>query len=147
MSLATTRRLLALTAVLIGAAILALCIRGPQTDESKFRAMHQEKRHFVWLVSAEKGPYGPLLRPLRLSDRYLKNWRSQCTELKTSGYLTNASFTVSNAPVQRLQIIRKLDSATAGTDIMICDVAWMSNTIAITCRPKDIAPLSQALAQ
>jgi hypothetical protein len=118
-----------------------------RTDEAKYHAMLLTSRSFGLAVSAEKGRFGNLVTPLHISDLGIARFDTQREALLSSGYLTNISITVSNAAGRRGQLVKQLDAATKGTDILICQLSWQSNRVAVTCRPQDEIRLRRALGE
>jgi hypothetical protein len=119
----------------------------PENDEARYRDMQHASRLFARALSVEKSRFGAIMRPLHLSGRYVRRFETQREALLASGYLTNISVNVSNATGRRGPLVKQLDTVTRGTDILICELSWRSNIVAVTCRPQDEARLRYALAK
>ena len=134
-------------ACLLGSGLLLLfySFDEPKTDKERYQRMVESRPSFSKLVATEKGTWGPLVRPLHLSDRYIKKFESYREALLATGYLTNMAMTVSNAQQCRLELVIRLDKATQGSDAIVCGFAVRSNLVSVTCRVEDVARFRHAL--
>jgi hypothetical protein len=125
---------------------LFFTLAGGNTDAEKYHSMQRLHRLAIQAYSAEQGPAGPLLRPLRLADRCDDRFDSRRDELLASGYLTNISVELSNAAGRKAYVFKQLTGIERGSDALICGLVFSSNSVAITCRPQDVDRFRQALA-
>src|SRR4051794_2284661 len=135
--------LMCLLAVVVVWAVRALT--PDRTDEGKYREMFRTSHTFRHVLSVERSWLGRFLAPLHIYDFYTQRFNAERDALLSSGYLTNISITVSNANGRRVQVITQLDAATKGTDILICQLSWRTNSILVTCRPQDMVRLRHAV--
>jgi hypothetical protein len=147
-----TTRSLAIHFVTFGAAVALLCSgcskrppENPSDDSQKFQQMVRAEHWSSRIRSAER--YVPLflITALRLEGSRLSNEeiaRTQREALLASGFLTNASLTVTNLPLIAsnrhlafLEVHRRL-KALQGIDYWSFHME--SNQAVVTCRPSDV---------
>jgi hypothetical protein len=137
--------------------ILAVCMlrdTGDGTgDERRYR---QVLRAEVWvgrLNSAQKRLPSPAVRLLHIANlkkSYMDKAEAQAEALLASGYLTNASITITNLPAPAInekstlaEVQRRLRTGLRGVP------SWSfymeSNRVVITCRSSDLAQIRRAI--
>ena len=119
----------------------------PTNDDTRYRAMRREDELIVKARIVERSRFGWVVRPLHLSNFYIKRFEAHRDELLTVGYLTNSSITVTNKTGIDSDILNRLASVVEGTDIEFGRIEWQSNCVEIVCRPKDIPCLRKALEE
>jgi hypothetical protein len=117
----------------------------PKTDTARYQEMLEIQRKAIKVSSAEKGRWGAVIRPLGLHERMLRKWNNQTDVLLATGYLTNACVEVSDARIRRGNLVRRIDAAIAGSDILVCRFSLTSNSVTVVCRPQDVPRLRDAL--
>lgn len=122
-------------------------------DEHRYRQMLRAE---VWgwrLNSAEKRLPGPLVRLLHIANlkkTYMGKAQAHEEALLASGYLTNASITITNLPPtatkeksRQAEVLRRLRTGLRGVD------SWFfymkSNQAVITCRSSDVPLIRRAI--
>jgi hypothetical protein len=121
-------------------------------DDQRFRQMLRSAEWDGRFGSAEKRLPSLLVRLLqiqRLKSRCLDKARVQEEALLASGYLTNASVTIPNLPVEATneksclaEILRRLR---AGVHVDYLSFYMESNRAMVTCRSRDLALVRAAI--
>jgi len=135
-----------LAGVLALVAVWALYYLGkPENDETRYQRWLQANISTLKLHKAERRYPGLLVRLLRLAgleDRYAAKAEDLEKALLASGYITNASITVTNLSVtatdertRLVEITLRLQRRLRGVDFWGCGVE--SNQVSLTCRTKD----------
>lgn len=140
------RRVLVCVGMLFCILAIVLCARLiNKSDDATYHDLQQTSRSFAFWNSLERGRFGGAFRPLRMTDRSIRLFNKTRDRLPASGYLTNVSFAVTDAKLRQGQLVRTLDAATTRTDALIVQFKCLTNSVAITCRPKDVQLMRQAL--
>jgi hypothetical protein len=142
------RKVLVLLSVgLLVGVILWLFCSPRETDGQKYHRMQRLRRLEVQAYSAEQSRLGALLRPFALSDQLTHRFDVRRDQLLASGYLTNISVELSNAAGRKAYVFQRLTGVERSSDALVCDLVFASNSLVITCRPRDAGSFLQALTR
>ena len=125
---------------------LFFSLGGGKTDAGKYRSMQRLHNLAIQAYSAEQSHFGAFVRPLRLADRCDERFDARRDELLASGYLTNITVGLSNAAGRKAYVFGQFSRIERSSDALVCGLVFSSNSVVITCRPRDADRFHQALA-
>ena len=129
---------------------LFLPVSAPKTDEAKFQRWKQTARLFGRVNWWERQLPPILVQQLNLrslDQKYLNEHWSLEEALTDSGYLTNLSIAVTNAPLNGVMcsnVVEEMRKAFKSRDEWALSVR--GNAFVIRCRPQDVGLCSRAIA-